>query len=68
MTSVASRRLGWGVLIVVVTAIVFGRIVWHDWVEFDDTIHVTENAHFFPVTAYDWRRSGGSRSTTSTCR
>jgi len=61
MTSVANRRLGWGVLIVVVTAMVFGRIVWHDWVEFDDTIHVTENAHFFPVTASRlaafWRQS-----------
>lgn len=61
MTSVASRRLGWSVPLVVVTAIVFGRIVWHDWVEFDDTIHVTENAHFFPVTASRlaafWRQS-----------
>ena len=41
----------WGALgASALAAVVFGRIVFHDWVRFDDPIHVTDNPYFFPLT------------------
>ncbi|MFM8709581.1 MAG: hypothetical protein ACKOHK_16255, partial [Planctomycetia bacterium] len=40
------------ITVVAVILVGFGRIVAHDWVNFDDPLHVTENPAFFPVS---WR-------------
>jgi tetratricopeptide (TPR) repeat protein len=46
----AFLRLAPAAAVCAVVMLVFGGIVTHDWVEFDDTIHVTENPSFFPVS------------------
>jgi len=43
-------RLAPAAAVCAVVILVFGGIVTHDWVEFDDTIHVIENPSFFPVS------------------
>ena len=50
MSSRVRRSVAQNVAIAAVIVIVFGRVVWHDWVNFDDTIHVTENPSFFPMS------------------
>jgi protein O-mannosyl-transferase len=37
-------------LLVALTLLVFWSVPFHDWVEIDDTDHVTENPRFFPLT------------------
>lgn len=45
-------RLSWlgGVLVVIVTAIVFSRVVHFDFVAWDDDMHIITNPRFHPVT------------------
>jgi hypothetical protein len=52
----AHRSTAEHVAIATFILIAFGGIVAHDWVNFDDPIHVTENASFFPLT---WRELSG---------
>jgi tetratricopeptide (TPR) repeat protein len=40
------------IAVVGLVCLVFGRIVAHDWVEFDDLLHIVENPSLAPVT---WR-------------
>jgi hypothetical protein len=42
--------------IVGLACLVYGRVVIHDWVEFDDLLHVVENPNLTPVT---WRSLTG---------
>ena len=50
MSTRIRRSIAQYVVIAAVILIAFGRIVSHDWVNFDDTIHVTENPSFFPLS------------------
>ena len=41
----------WGIVgVVALSFVVLGRIVFHEWLRFDDPLHVTDNPHLFPLT------------------
>ncbi len=50
MNARAKRSITETIVIAAVIVVGFCRIVAHDWINFDDTIHVTENPSFFPMS------------------
>jgi hypothetical protein len=50
MNARARRSITETIVIAAVIVVGFCRIVAHDWPNFDDPIHVTENTAFFPVS------------------
>lgn len=62
MTS-RERRLVAALAVVVVAAAAYWPVLFHDFVSFDDNLHIYENPYFAPVTlahiAYFWRRQFG---------
>jgi Flp pilus assembly protein TadD len=48
--SMLQPRIVSSIALVGLVSLVFGRVVWYGWVEFDDLLHVVENPNLNPVT------------------
>jgi len=49
----AARTAIWGAGVLLITGCVFARVVNHDFVTWDDSIHVYDNPYFHPLNAHN---------------